>query len=145
MILKILQYLQSHPSTFNLYKKHTYKLMNGLMYEHEGIQYLLMRKWDNYYVTYQNQTYIINFDCYHALATGKETTKRVEIFDFKNGFEDTREGKLLLTSTERLLTEQEALKCKGLFDYGLVSTFVTDYLLLRTFVEGNVRGRRKRK
>lgn len=106
--------------------------MNGLMYEHEGIQYLLMRKWDNYYVTYQNQTYIINFDCYHTLATGKETTKRVEIFDFKNGFEDTREGRLLLTSTERLLTEQEALKCKSLFDYGLVSTFVTDYLLLRT-------------
>ena len=138
MILKILQYLQSHPSTFNLYKRtKPYKLMNGLMYEYKGIQYLLMRKWDNYYVTYQNQTYIINFDCYHALATDREITKRVEIFDFKNGFEDTREGKLLLESLDRLLTEQEALKCKDLFDYGLVSTFVTDYLLLRT---GNVRG-----
>lgn len=133
MILKILQYLQSHPSTFNLYKRtKPYKPMNGLMYEHKGIQYLLMRKWDNYYVTYQNQTYIINFDCYHALATDREITKRVEIFDFKDGFEDTKEGKLLLTSTDRLLTEQEALKCKDLFDYGFVSTFVTDYLLQRT-------------
>ena len=140
MILKILQYLQSHPSTFNLYKRtKPYKLMNGLMYEYKGIQYLLMRKWDNYYVTYQNQTYIINFDCYHALATDREITKRVEIFDFKNGFEDTREGKLLLESLDRLLTEQEALKCKDLFDYGLVSTFVTDYLLLRT------KGKRKGK
>ena len=140
MILKILQYLQSHPSTFNLYKRtKPYKLMNGLMYEYKGIQYLLMRKWDNYYVTYQNQTYTINFDCYHALATDREIIKRVEIFDFKNGFEESTEGKLLLTSTDRLLTEQEALKCKDLFDYGLVSTFVTDYLLLRT---GNVRGRR---
>ena len=140
MILEILQYLQSHPSTFNLYKRtKPYKLMNGLMYEYKGIQYLLMRKWDNYYVTYQNQTYTINFDCYHALATDREIIKRVEIFDFKNGFEESTEGKLLLTSTDRLLTEQEALKCKDLFDYGLVSTFVTDYLLLRT---GNVRGRR---
>ena len=113
--------------------------MNGLMYEYKGIQYLLMRKWDNYYVTYQNQTYTINFDCYHALATDREITKRVEIFDFKNGFEESTEGKLLLTSTDRLLTEQEALKCKDLFDYGLVSTFVTDYLLLRT------KGKRKGK
>ena len=133
MILKILQYLQSHPSTFNLYKRNKpYKPMNGLMYEYEGARYLLIRKWGNHYVTYQNQTYPINHACYHALASGKDTVTRVEIFDFKNGFEDTREGKLLLTSTDRLLTEQEALKCKGLFDYGLVSTFVTDYLLLRT-------------
>lgn len=131
-MLWILQYLQTHPSTFNLYKKHTYKPMNGLMYEHEGVRYLLIHKWGNYYVTYQNQTYIINHACYLALATGKHNTKRVDIFDFKDGFEDTREGRLLLTSTERLLTNKEADRVRGLFDYGFVSTFVTDYLLLRT-------------
>ena len=133
MILKILQYLQSHPSTFNLYKRtKPYKPMNGLMYEYEGARYLLIRKWGNHYVTYQNQTYPINSACYHALASGKNVVKRVEIFDFKNGFEESTEGKLLIESLDRLLTEQEALKCKSLFDYGLVSTFVTDYLLQRT-------------
>ena len=133
MIRITLQYLQSHPLTFNLYKRtKPYKPMNGLMYEYEGARYLLIRKWSNHYVTYQNQTYLINSTCYHALASGKDVVKRVEIFDFKNGFEDTREGRLLLTSTERLLTEEEALECQDLFDYGLVSTFVTDYLLLRT-------------
>ena len=144
MIRITLQYLQSHPLTFNLYKRtKSYKPMNGLMYEYEGERYLLIHKWGNYYVTYQNQTYPINHACYHALASGKDVVTRVEIFDFKNGFEDTREGRLLLTSTERLLTEEEALECQDLFDYGLVSTFVTDYLLQRTFVRGNVRGRRK--
>ena len=143
MIRITLQYLQSHPSTFNLYKRtKPYKLMNGLMYEYEGERYLLIRKWDNYYVTYQNQTYPVNHACYHALASGKDVVKRVEIFDFKNGFEESTEGKLLIESLDRLLTEQEALECQDLFDYGLVSTFVTDYLLLRTFVEGNVRGKR---
>lgn len=144
MIRITLQYLQSHPLTFNLYKRtKPYKPMNGLMYEHKGLRYLLIHKWGNYYVTYQNQTYLINSACYQTLARGKETIKRVEIFDFKNGFEDTREGKLLIESLDRLLTEEEALECQDLFDYGLVSTFVTDYLLLRTKV--NVKGRRKRK
>lgn len=144
MIRITLQYLQSHPLTFNLYKRtKPYKPMNGLMYEYEGARYLLIRKWSNHYVTYQNQTYLINSTCYHALASGKDVVKRVEIFDFKNGFEDTREGRLLLTSTERLLTEEEALECQDLFDYGLVSTFVTDYLLLRT--KGERKGRRTRK
>lgn len=132
MIQTILQYLQTHPSTFNLYKKHTYKPMNGLMYEREGVRYLLIHKWGNYYVTYQNQTYLINSACYHALASGKDVVTRVEIFDFKNGFEDTREGRLLLTSTERLLTNKEADRVRDLFDYGFVTTFVTDYLLQRT-------------
>ena len=133
MIRITLQYLQSHPSTFNLYKRtKSYKPMNGLMYEYEGERYLLIRKWGNYYVTYQNQTYPINSTCYHALASGKDVVTHVEIFDFKNGFEESTEGKLLLTSTERLLTEEEALECQDLFDYGLVSTFVTDYLLQRT-------------
>lgn len=133
MVRIILQYLQTHPSTFNLYKRtKSYKLMNGLMYEYEGARYLLIRKWGNYYVTYQNQTYLINSTCYHALASGKDAVKRVEIFDFKNGFEESTEGKLLIESLDRLLTEREALKCKDLFDNGLVSTFVTDYLLLRT-------------
>ena len=133
MIRIILQYLQSHPSTFNLYKRNKpYKPMNGLMYEYEGARYLLIRKWGNHYVTYQNQTYPINHACYHALASGKDVVKRVEIFDFKNGFEESTEGKLLIKSLDRLLTEREALKCKDLFDNGLVSTFVTDYLLLRT-------------
>lgn len=133
MVRIILQYLQSHPSTFNLYKRDKpYKPMNGLMYEYEGARYLLIRKWGNHYVTYQNQTYPINHACYHALASGKDVTTRVEIFDFKNGFEESTEGKLLIESLDRLLTEREALKCKDLFDNGLVSTFVTDYLLLRT-------------
>ena len=133
MVRIILRYLQSHPSTFNLYKRNKpYKPMNGLMYEHEGARYLLIHKWDNYYVTYQNQTYPINPACYHALASGKDVVTRVEIFDFKNGFEESTEGKLLIESLDRLLTEREALKCKDLFDNGLVSTFVTDYLLLRT-------------
>lgn len=144
MIRITLQYLQSHPLTFNLYKRtKSYKPMNGLMYEYEGERYLLIRKWGNYYVTYQNQTYPINSTCYHALASGKDVVTRVEIFDFKNGFEESTEGKLLLTSTERLLTEEEALECQDLFDYGLVSTFVTDYLLLRT--KGKCKGRRTRK
>lgn len=133
MVRIILQYLQSHPSTFNLYKRDKpYKPMNGLMYEYEGARYLLIRKWGNHYVTYQNQTYPINHACYHALASGKDVVTRVEIFDFKNGFEESTEGKLLIESLDRLLTEREALKCKDLFDNGLVSTFVTDYLLLRT-------------
>lgn len=133
MIQATLQYLQTHPSTFNLYKRNEpYKPMNGLMYEHKGLRYLLIHKWGNYYVTYQNQTYLINSACYHALARDKETIKRIEIFDFKNGFEDTREGRLLLTSTERLLTNKEADRVRDLFDYGFVTTFVTDYLLLRT-------------
>lgn len=137
MIREILQYLQSHPSTFNLYKRNKpYKTMNGLMYEREGMRYLLIHKWNTYYVTYQNQTYPINHNCYHALASGKSSTKRVEIFDFKNGFEDTVEGRLLIESLDRLLTEREALRVQALFDYGLVSTFVTNYLELRTYVIG---------
>ena len=144
MIRITLQYLQSHPLTFNLYKRtKSYKPMNGLMYEYEGERYLLIHKWGNYYVTDQNQTYLINSTCYHALASGKDVVTHVEIFDFKNGFEDTREGRLLLTSTERLLTEEEALECQDLFDYGLVSTFVTDYLLQRT--KEKRKGRRTRK
>ena len=144
MVRIILQYLQSHPSTFNLYKRNKpYKPMNGLMYEYEGERYLLIHKWGNHYVTYQNQTYPINSTCYHALASGKDVVTRVEIFDFKNGFEESMEGKLLLTSTDRLLTEEEALECQDLFDYGLVSTFVTDYLLLRT-KDGKRKGRGKR-
>lgn len=144
MIRITLQYLQSHPLTFNLYKRNKpYKPMNGLMYEYEGERYLLIRKWGNHYVTYQNQTYPINHACYHALASGKDVVKRVEIFDFKNGFEESTEGKLLIESLDRLLTEQEALECQDLFDYGLVSTFVTDYLLQRTLVEGKRKGRRK--
>ena len=144
MIRITLQYLQSHPLTFNLYKRtKSYKPMNGLMYEYEGERYLLIHKWGNYYVTHQNQTYLINSTCYHALASGKDVVTHVEIFDFKNGFEDTREGRLLLTSTERLLTEEEALECQDLFDYGLVSTFVTDYLLQRT--KEKRKGRRTRK
>lgn len=133
MIRITLQYLLSHPSTFNLYKRtKPYKPMNGLMYEYEGERYLLIHKWGNHYVTYQNQTYPINSTCYHALASGKDVVTHVEIFDFKNGFEESTEGKLLIESLDRLLTEQEALECQDLFDYGLVSTFVTDYLLQRT-------------
>lgn len=132
-----LQYLKSHPSTFNAYSRNKpYKTMNGLMYEREGIRFLLIHKWNSYFVTFQNQTYIINHACYHALASGKSSTRRIEIFDFKNGFEDSAEGKLLLKSIDRLLTKQEAAKCKALFDYGLVSTFVTNYLELRTYVIG---------
>ena len=145
MIRITLQYLQSHPLTFNLYKRtKSYKPMNGLMYEYEGERYLLIRKWGNYYVTYQNQTYPINSACYHALASGKDVVTHVEIFDFKNGFEESTEGKLLIESLDRLLTEEEALECQDLFDYGLVSTFVTDYLLLRTKEkDGKRKGRRK--
>ena len=144
MIRITLQYLQSHPSTFNLYKRtKSYKPMNGLMYEYEGERYLLIRKWSNHYVTYQNQTHLINSTCYHALASGKDMVTRVEICDFKNGFEESTEGKLLIESLDRLLTEEEALECQDLFDYGLVSTFVTDYLLLRTKEkDGKRKGRR---
>lgn len=137
MTKKILQYLQSHPSTFNLYKRNKpYKPMNGLMYEREGMRYLLIHKWNSYFVTFQNQTYLISHACYHVLASGKSSTRRVEIFDFKNGFEDSAEGRLLIESMNRMLTEREALKVQELFDAGLVSTFVTDYLKIRTYTIG---------
>ena len=138
MIKTILKYLQTHPSTFNAYNRNKpYKPMNGLMYKtDDGDQYLLVHKWGGNYVTYQNQTYIINYRCYHALASGKSNVCRKGIFYFKNGFEDSKEGKLLLESMNRLLTEKEAKAVQALFDAELVTTFVTNYLKIRTYSIG---------
>lgn len=128
---KILLYLEHHPMTFNIYKRtKPLKPMGGIPYN--GGAYHLIYKWGNYYVTKGIVTYAINKDIYNALATGKHQTVQEGIFVFTKGFELCVEGKLLLASMERMLTQKEVFQVKELFELGFVHTYVTNYLKLRS-------------
>jgi hypothetical protein len=115
-----------HPQTFRSTSNNKpLKLKEGIAYEN-GL-FLLSNRWGHYYLTYQGHSVTIPYTTYRYLINGKDIAYKEGIFLFHAGFEESKEGKLLLRNHNTIYIPQVIEKVQDLFETGLVTSYVTEW------------------